>query len=293
MATLASFVPRGRCFCPACGSAIAVRPADELCLQINPRARFVVHETFADQVGPTGQRLLFACLGCGAGVAADGSARTVVCGSCQQSSYVPDGLWRQLRPIPAGVAFFLVCEYDASARAEARWSDGDAKQTDAASATLTYEQFATLARDDDSDVRRAVAANPVAPPDILFGMTADDDSDVREGLAANPAATFQLLDKLAGDADYGVRQKVAASLRTHPATLYRLVDDTDSDVSEALLANPNLPAEAIEALSRSADYEKRVAAAKHPLITMETLKRLSKDDDSDVQEAAQARLRGR
>jgi hypothetical protein len=167
LSTLGNFLPRGRCFCPACGNSINVRPADDLCRAINPRAQFVVHETFGEAPATGAASPLFPCLGCGAGISADGSSRTVVCGRCQAQNFVPDALWRQLRPPPVSHGFFLVCAYDAAARAEARWADDDLKQQDAARADLTYEQFAKLAKDEDDDVREIVARNAACPQDIL------------------------------------------------------------------------------------------------------------------------------
>lgn len=267
-AHLVPMLQRGQCFCPGCGTTIRVRPADELCMQANPRARFVVHETAHDAAALAMQSkttpVLFACIGCGGGLSVDGSQRQVTCTYCDASNYLPDGLWQQLRPVPTPEVFFLICEYDEAARNEARWACDDVRREDAARPDLTLDQYQRLASDDDSDVRAAVAGNPAVPP--------------------------QLLDALAQDDSYQVRVKVAENAVTDPSTLHRLVGDHDSDVRAALVANPRLAPASVEALAKSDDYDHRVAAAKHPALSLDTLHRLARDSDSDVQEAARARL---
>jgi hypothetical protein len=265
---LATLVAGGRCFCPACGQQIRIRAADPLCTAINPWARFVVHEETEDDATRALQQrtqpVLFACMGCGGGLQVDGSIRAVACSYCGNSNFLPDGLWNQLHPVPKPQAFFLVCEYDASARLQARWADDDLRAQDAALPHLTPEQLAYLARDAESEVRKAVGGNRAAPPEVMWQLAHDDDYEVRAAVAGNPAAPPQALAKLA--------------------------DDDDSDVVGALAANPSLPAQVVEHLARSDDYGKRVAAANHPAVSIDTLKRLARDDDSDVERAAKGRL---
>jgi len=267
-AVLATLVPHGQCFCPGCGTTIRVRPADALCTELNPRARFVVGETAHDAAARAAEAkttpILFACMGCGGGLTVDGSQRQVGCTYCGASNYLPDGLWQKLRPVPTPEVFFLICEYDEAARIEARWIDDDARREDAARPDLPPALYQRLASDDDSDVRAAVAGNPAVPP--------------------------QLLDVLAGDDAYRVRAAVAGNPATDPATLHRLVADRDSDVLAALSGNPRLPVAALEALARSETSRKREAAAKHPAVPLELLHRLARDAHRDVREAARERL---
>ncbi|MCX5742221.1 MAG: hypothetical protein NT062_06975 [Proteobacteria bacterium] len=55
------------------------------------------------------QPLLFACLGCGAGLKVDGSARVVACDYCHESCFLPDDLWLRMHPVTR--RRWLVLEY--------------------------------------------------------------------------------------------------------------------------------------------------------------------------------------
>jgi DNA-directed RNA polymerase subunit RPC12/RpoP len=104
----------GGFFCPSCGARVPVRPADALCLAVNPAARYVVGEALASAeaqaLARRSQPVLFACMGCGGGLQVDGSSRSVTCRYCDASNYLPDGLWLQLNPAPTAEVFYLICE---------------------------------------------------------------------------------------------------------------------------------------------------------------------------------------
>lgn len=265
---LSHFLSAGRAFCPACGTPIRLRLADDMIRAINPAARMVVGEDLEDDTTRAAhqktQPVLFACMGCGGGLQVDGSSRSVVCQYCNAPNFLPDGLWQQLHPVPKPTAFFLVCEYDEATLTQTRWTSEEVRAADAARPDLSPAQYAQLARDEEDDVRIAVAGNPAAGPEALWQLAHDDDYQVRAAVAKNPAAPPQALAKLA--------------------------TDDDSDVLEALTTNPNLPPPVVEQMSRADSYQVRVAAAKHPALSVDSLQRLSGDDDSDVQEAARARI---
>lgn len=267
-AALAPLAARGQCFCPGCGTAIRVRPADDLCTQLNPQARFVVGESAPDDAALAIEAkttpVLFACMGCGGGLTVDGSQRQVTCGYCGASSYLPDGLWQKLRPVPIPETFYVVCAYDEHARREARWHDASARRDDAARPDLppaVYERFAT---DDEWTVRAAVARNPAAPPQVLDRLATDDDWEVRVAVAGNPSASQQ--------------------------ALRQLFEESRSEIIEALCANPNLPVDCVVTLAESKSYRQRVLAAAHPALPFDHLHDLLDDDDNDVRRAAQKRL---
>lgn len=112
VAGLRDLTDEGRCFCPGCGGAMRVRAADDLCRAIRRGAALVVGETAGaggDAARPPRERpIMFACMNCGAGLAVDGSTRTVACDHCQTSSYLPDSLWRQLHPVPKPHDFYFL-----------------------------------------------------------------------------------------------------------------------------------------------------------------------------------------
>jgi hypothetical protein len=103
-----------RCFCSACGKPIRLREADAMARSVCPPARAVAHETTlageSDALERRTEPVVFACMKCGAGLDADGTARSVACKFCGVPNYLPDGLWRQLRPVPVAHPWFLILE---------------------------------------------------------------------------------------------------------------------------------------------------------------------------------------
>jgi hypothetical protein len=265
---LAELVTEGHCFCPACGHAIRVRAADDLCRAIDPHARFMVGET---SLGPGEQQvearttpILFACMGCGGGLRVDGTSRAVTCQYCEASNYLPDGLWQQLAPVPKSHAFFLVCDFDADAPA-ARRSLFDTPELEAPSKTTGAAELARLADDPATDVRRAVAGDPRTPPHVLARLVDDRDGAVVRAVASNRATPFE----------------VALALAAR----------RDADVTRSLLENPELDEEIVERIASSNDPRDRSASIGHSNLTLATLHRLAHDDDDDeVKRAANERL---
>ncbi len=265
---LAEQLATGACGCPRCGAAIQVRAADPLCLQVQPRTRFLVGESSQDAaaraVAAATTPVRFACMGCGASLAPDGSTRAVTCSYCRSSNYLPDGVWQLLRPKPVPQPFYLVCEYDEASLITARWDDEDVRVADAARSDLPPDLYATLASDDESTVRAALASNPAAPHELLARLARDPDDDVLERLASNPA--------------------------TPAATLAHLADHDNSRVVVALARHPGLTAPILTALATHARAEQRKAVIGHPALPLDSLHKLARDDDDDVNQRARARL---
>jgi len=237
--TLAGFVEAGRCFCPACGHQIRVRNADALVRAINDRAVGVVHETAAlggeHPMEARTQPVLFQCMGCGGGLTVDGSSRAVSCQFCNQSNYLPDGLWRQLNPVPKPAVFFLICHYDEASAQALRWSSEETRAADAAT-SQDPNALAQLAKYDEEDVRKAVAANPATPPQVLWDLATDDGDEVLEALCARADLPWQICDRLSAHTDDQTRQRIARHPNLPYPTLKQLAKDDDSDVQAAAQA---------------------------------------------------------
>ncbi len=256
----------GRCFCPACGQSIRLRPADDLVRAINDRAVLVVGETTGDATMQARTKIhVFACMGCGGGLKVDGSRRSVECEYCKAANYLPDGLWNEINPVPKPHAWFLVCDYDDASMRTLRWSDDKTRAADAATAPLSAEEFEQLSRDGESQVRAAVAGNPACPPAILERLAYDRDGEVMPSAAGNPHTPLQALIDLAAQSE-------------------------QESVWQALCSHVGQHAPVIEQLAQHHRYGARVLAAGHPALSLATLHKLAKDDDSDVQKAARARL---
>jgi hypothetical protein len=251
--------PDGECFCPGCGQSVRVRAAEPLSRGLEPCAWALVGETALDAearaVQARDRPVLFACMGCGAGLKVDGSSRSVTCGHCDAANYLPDGLWHQVNPVPRPRPFFLVCDYDyASARA-LRWTDEDVRVGDASSPSLDVAEIELLAKDESKRVRRQVARNPNAWAELLDLLVVDPEPDVRDPALQHPntseltllAACHQgpwyiqrvlardalpasVLDFIAGDPSTSFREKVAGRQDTPVSTLKRLAEDADDGV---------------------------------------------------------------
>lgn len=237
VAMLAQFAATGHCFCPACGHEIRVRAADDLVHAIDARATLVVGETTLDAAAQAATKrtkpMLFACMGCSAGLTVDGRTRAVTCQYCQASNYLPDGLWQQLNPVPKATVWFMICDYDELALRELRWANEDARIADARSPATPPELLARLARDEDDDVVAAALANPALPPEVAWELAATADDDAVVAMLGNPTLGAPIVERAATHADYRVRVAAARHPSLSLAKLHELAHDSDSDVERA------------------------------------------------------------
>jgi DNA-directed RNA polymerase subunit RPC12/RpoP len=89
----------------ACGQAVSVREADSLARAIHEKTILVVGERSLRF--SAGSPVSFACTGCRATLATDGTSRSVVCPKCGGVD-VPRALWFALRPIQPRTAIHLL-----------------------------------------------------------------------------------------------------------------------------------------------------------------------------------------
>ncbi len=117
--SLVNHVDQGGVPCPQCRAWVSVRPAPELAKALYGAAEYIVGEQLPDSAGRALDRerkpVSFACVQCGGGLSVDGSARTVECPYCQSSNYLPDGLWRELNPVPVMSEYYVVWDLDSKA----------------------------------------------------------------------------------------------------------------------------------------------------------------------------------
>lgn len=168
--------------CPDCARPVAVRAAGELACAIDPYATLVVGETaVAPNANDAKQRpVVFTCEACNAALAVDGTTRLVACQFCEASNYLPDGLWRQLNPVPKVVQWFLVADYDKDALRELCWRKHGTRFAAAMSTTTVAEELALLAADGSQEIRLAVAKNAATPPAVLERLVGDLDERVAQ-----------------------------------------------------------------------------------------------------------------
>jgi len=90
----------GTLVCPVCEGELSVRTTPEWMREVHPLASLLVGETLpATKVAPDGgEPLQLHCVSCGAVLEVDGSARTVPCGYCEESTYIPDAIWVRIHP---------------------------------------------------------------------------------------------------------------------------------------------------------------------------------------------------
>ncbi|APR78870.1 Hypothetical protein A7982_04217 [Minicystis rosea] len=95
----------GSLTCPA-GHAIAVRAVPpEMGRQ--PWWSAFLGETDRERVVPSEQPVQLTCATCGGALLADGTTRTPPCRFCGTRAYLPEDLWRALRPTPRVEPFYL------------------------------------------------------------------------------------------------------------------------------------------------------------------------------------------
>lgn len=104
-ATIERGLAEGFVACPA-GHSITVRPVPPEMRRESFWSAFV-GESDRDQVAPSTEPVQFTCASCGGALLADGTTRTPPCGFCGTRSYLPEDLWRALRPTPRVEPFYL------------------------------------------------------------------------------------------------------------------------------------------------------------------------------------------
>ncbi|MDG1479237.1 MAG: hypothetical protein P8R54_06575 [Myxococcota bacterium] len=217
LAALADAVPSGGLRC-ACGEHISVRAADALTARLVPGAVFIVSEQ-----GPpaAASPVLFACMGCGSAMSADGRRRVEDCGRCQAANYLPDDLWRALHPVEDAVSITVVSRLTAADRRALSLESPASARALAMTTSLDPALWPLLAAHPAPSVRAAVAGNPAAAVSLRLPLAADPDPTVRAAVVDCRAAHSRLLL----DAEPSVRAALAASRHTPPDALSRLAED--------------------------------------------------------------------
>ncbi len=98
-------VAEGSLICPS-GHAIAVRPVPSE-MGRAPWWSAFLGESDRDRVAPSAEPVQFTCANCGGALLADGTTRTPPCRFCETRAYLPEDLWRALRPTPRVEPFYL------------------------------------------------------------------------------------------------------------------------------------------------------------------------------------------
>jgi DNA-directed RNA polymerase subunit RPC12/RpoP len=98
-------IAEGSVPCPA-GHAIAVRAVPPE-MGREPWWSALVGESEREPVAPSAEPVQFTCASCGAALLADGTTRTPPCRYCGTRAYLPEDLWRTLRPTPRVEPFYL------------------------------------------------------------------------------------------------------------------------------------------------------------------------------------------
>jgi uncharacterized CHY-type Zn-finger protein len=258
---LAAQVEQGGAPCPGCGERVPIRPADGLAQELHPDARFVVGEALRGdatrELDRARRPVVFQCMQCAATLRVDGCKRTVECSYCQASNYLPDGLWRELNPVPVMREYYLVCELSQERKLLARANDrlrqlqsehprpgrsADLERTD-------YSLLLLLGEDAD---KRDVLENPATPAETLEEFARSFDPDTI--FVANESL-FEL---------------AAAHPSLAPETIAWMVETTKgtpvySEIKRALARNPNTPSDALSTLAAEFFDDEVVALAKAQL----------------------------
>lgn len=236
--------------CTKCEFPLALRPADRLARAISSSARFIINER---GVGPNAVELerktelvLFACLKCGAGLEVDGTSRNVTCQYCDSSNYLPEGLWRQLNPVPTVSYFNLILEDEqALAREQLRTDFDDAAEP----ALLDEDRLIELTRHSNARVREKLAKN-TEDEKILDLLARDSDPDVLTAMLDSTSGTLEgsaryekIMTALAAHRLGNVRLRAAADSNTPEAVLLKLLEDSSEPVREQarLTLGPRAP----------------------------------------------------
>lgn len=240
LADLPGAVPSGGLRC-ACGERVPVRAADDLTAHLIPGAAFIVSE----QPPPAAASpVLFACMGCGSAMSADGRRRVEDCGRCRAANYLPDALWSALHPVADAVAITVVSRLTAAERLDLSLESPEAARALAETSSLDPSLWPILIAHADPGVRAAVAANPAAAVALRLPLAEDPDPTVRAALVGCAAARSRLLL----DADPAVRAALASAPATPPDALARLAEDPDPTVRAAVAAAEATPDAALCAM---------------------------------------------
>jgi DNA-directed RNA polymerase subunit RPC12/RpoP len=274
----------------SCGAHLLVRLADSLAQSLVPGARWVVGEALAgasDGTGDATEPVLFACMGCGGSLSVDGSTRTVACGYCSASSFLPDALWNRFHPVPQLHDFFIVAPLDQEARWRMRIADDDQAQRLGRTKPLPRDVFERLASSRDYELRAAVGGNPALPIDLLERLCADPDDDVRQAVAINPATPEAQQRALLADNDNDVRMAPLKRPDLSVAFLTRLVQDGDWRVRQLAVADPRAPQDALARVAADeSDNDVLEVLARRSDLTVQVLAALAQNGDSDAQNVA-------
>ncbi|MFT5686039.1 MAG: hypothetical protein ACI8RZ_006994 [Myxococcota bacterium] len=240
LALLPGAVPAGGLRC-ACGSRVPVRSADALTRHLVPGACYIVSER-----PPPGAAspVLFACMGCGSAMSADGRRRVEDCGRCRAANYLPDALWSALHPIEDAIEITVISLLSTAEHLTLSLEIPAAARNLAATSSLDPTLWPILAGHPDPSVRAAVAANPAAAVSLRLPLAEDPDPSVRIALTGCVAAHPRLLL----DADPSVRAALAAAPSIAPDALARLAEDPDAAVRGAVAEAPATPDAALCAM---------------------------------------------
>jgi hypothetical protein len=241
LSDLPGAVPVGGLRC-ACGQRIPVRAADALASDLVPGALYIVGERPPPAAASP---ILFACMGCGAAMSADGRRRVEDCGRCRAANYLPDALWSALHPVAEDAAITIVARLSPEARLALSLESPATARALAASGDLDPALLPVLIAAAAPSVRAALAGNPAVPDATRLRLAGDPEPSVRAALVGCAAARPRLLL----DADPAVRAALAACPDTPPTALARLAGDPAPIVRVAVARAPGVPDAALCAMA--------------------------------------------
>ena len=231
--------------CGACEFPIALRPANDIARAISPSARYIANERGIDpdalEVERKTEPVMFACLQCGAGLQVDGSSRNVTCQFCEAGNYLPEGLWRQLNPVPTASYFYLLLQLSEEKAQQKRME----------------RDLALAANPDQGDAEAYILA--------LIKLTEHPSLQVRTTLAENTKNPV-LLEILAQDAHPKVRSALIPTLfsgavdQAHTAKLVELLSKDPDPKCRFVLASQTQDSDLVERLARDANHLVRSGA---------------------------------
>ena len=241
----------------ACGADTPVRAADALARSLISGASYTIGEK---PPVATDNPILFACMGCGGALMADGQRRVEDCGRCKASNYLPDALWAALHPVSDTVEICVVTRLFEEERLSLSLESEPASRLLAMRSTLTEALCRALLIHDAPTVRATLATNPTVPSHTLARLAEDTEISVRSALAQSATLPPDTRTLLLLDAAAAVRQALATNPTTPPLDLARLAGDPDSGVRQAVAQARQTPDEALVAMV-ALEPDERVLAA--------------------------------